>query len=105
MTFTDPIYSDAFVAKVNEELASGKTAIQAWNAIYGHLHEIEGVGGLDTAPREYLLMLMDYQQLRGFDRLAARFGYVPRGKKALEIDWVGVMEDADVLFENLNPQV
>ena len=64
------------VSKVNEELASGKTAIQTWNAIYGHLHEIEGVGGLDTAPREYLLMLMEQLKIRGFDRLAARYGYI-----------------------------
>ena len=102
MNFTDPIYSDAFVAKVNEELASGKTAIQIWNAIYGHLHEIEGVGGLDTAPREYLLMLMDYQGVRGFDRLAERFRYIPRGRNALDTNWDEVADALGHTFANLH---
>ena len=100
--FTDPIYSDAFVAKVNEELASNKTALQMWSAVYEHLHEIEGVGGLDTVPREYLLMLMDHQGVRGFHRLARRYGYMPRGKKALDVDWVEVIADLGETFDNLH---
>ena len=60
-------------------------------------HELEGVGGPDTAPREYLLMMDHYScaALTAWRLL----GYVPRGKKALEIDWVGVMEDAGVLLK------
>lgn len=73
--FTDPCYSDEFVAAVNHELGSGKTALQIWGAVYCHLHEIEGCGGLDTAPREYLLTIMEDLKIRGFERLAQRYGY------------------------------
>lgn len=83
--FTDGIYSHAFCARVNDELGSGKTAIQMWMAIREHLFRLEGVEGLDTAPREFLLMIMDERGVRGFDRLAKRMGYVPIGKDVFEV--------------------
>ena len=82
--FTDGIYSHAFVARVNDELASGKTAIQIWCAMRRHLWRLEGFEGLDTAPREFLLMIMDERGIRGFDRLAKRMGYIPKGKKVFQ---------------------
>ena len=83
--FTDHCYSHAFVARVNDELASDKTAIQMWAAVRQHLFRLEGFESLDTEPREFLLMLMDERRIRGFDRLAKRFGYIPKGRKVFEI--------------------
>ena len=83
--FTDHCYSHAFVARVNDELASGKMAIQIWEAVRKHLWDLEGQNWLDTEPREFLLMIMDERRIRGFDRLAKRFGYIPRGRKVFEI--------------------
>ena len=83
--FTDHCYSHAFVARVNDELASNKTAIQIWMAVREHLFRLHGYEGLDTEPREFLLMLMDERRIRGFDRLAKRMGYIPKGRKVFEI--------------------
>ena len=70
---------------MNDELASDKTAIQMWEAVKKHLWDLECQNWLDTEPREFLLMLMDERRIRGFDRLAKRFGYIPKGKKVFEI--------------------
>ena len=83
--FTDHCYSHAFVARVNDELASDKTAIQMWEAVKKHLWDLEGQNWLDTEPREFLLLIMDERRIRGFDRLAKRFGYVVKGKNAIQI--------------------
>ena len=83
--FTDHCYSHAFVARVNDELASDKTAIQMWEAVKKHLWDLESQNWLDTEPREFLLMLMDERRIRGFDRLAKRMGYIPKGRKVFEI--------------------
>ena len=83
--FTDHCYSHAFVARVNDELASDKTAIQMWEAVRKHLWNLECQNWLDTAPREFLLMIMDERRIRGFDRLAKRFGYVVKGPAVFEI--------------------
>jgi hypothetical protein len=83
--FTDGIYSHAFVARVNDELASDKTATQMWEAVKEHLWDLECQNCLDTAPREFLLMIMDERRTRGFDRLAKRFGYIPKGKDVFNI--------------------
>lgn len=83
--FTDHCYSHAFVARVNDELASDKTALQMWIAIHQHLLRLEGYEGLDTEPRDFLMLLMDERCVRGFDRLAKRMGYIPKGKDALNI--------------------
>ena len=83
--FTDHCYSHAFVARVNDELASDKTAIQMWEAVKKHLWDLECQNWLDTEPREFLLMLMDERRIRGFDRLAKRMGYIPKGKNAIQI--------------------
>ena len=76
INFTDPIYTHAFVARVNDELATDKTALQIWRAVHEHLIRLEGYQWLDTAPREFLLSIMEERGLRGFDRLARRCGYL-----------------------------
>ena len=76
--FTDDIYSKLFVAMVNKELESDRTAIQMWDRIHKDLFRIEGCEGLDSAPRDRLLVLMDKLRIRGFDRLAKRYGYKPK---------------------------
>ena len=77
--FTDECYSQELVDSVNQILESNLTALQMWGAMLAELQEIEGAGGFDSSPRDFLLMIMDERQVRGFDRLAKRFGYEPQG--------------------------
>ena len=48
--FTDHCYSHAFVARVNDELASDKTAIQMWMAIREHRFVWKGMSGSTLSP-------------------------------------------------------
>ena len=77
--FQDECYTPELVNAVNEILDSNLTALQMWGAMLAELQEIEGEGGFDTSPCEFLLMIMDERQVRGFGRLAKRFGYEPQG--------------------------
>jgi hypothetical protein len=56
-----------------------------WEAVKKHLWDLECQNWLDTEPREFLLMLMDERRIRGFDRLAKRMGYIPKGRNVFEI--------------------
>ena len=60
----------AFVAKVNEELASGKTPPNLERAT-GTFMKLKV--SVDSIPLHGMLMLMDYQQLRGFESWLATF--------------------------------
>jgi hypothetical protein len=83
--FDDDLYSVELVAAINQELASDKTALQIWKACTALVYA--EIGGWETDPRDYLLMVMDARETRGFATLAKRFGYVPQGAKALEPKW------------------
>ena len=75
--FDDDLYSVELVAAINQELASDKTALQIWKACTALVYAEET--GWDSAPRDYLLMVMDARETRGFTTFAKRFGYIPQG--------------------------
>ena len=81
--FDDDLYSVELVAAINQELASDKTALQIWKACTALVHAEEG--GWDSAPRDYLLMVMDARETRGFTTLAKRFGYIPQGANVFAV--------------------
>ena len=84
--FEDSLWSTELVKRLNAEVTSGKTACQIWEACSVLLKEAGE--SWDTAPREFMLIVLDARKTPGFDRLAERFGYIPKGLKALEpIDW------------------
>ena len=73
--FTDGCYSPELVAAVNTELDSDKSAHAMWAAFRKHLVKYEDCIGFDTAPREFVLCLMEERNVPDFAELAALFGF------------------------------
>jgi len=80
--FEDACWPQSLVDQINTELDSGKTALQIWWACSELVHNAGEFW--ETCPRECLLITMDARGIRGFDHLACRFGYIPKGLAALE---------------------
>ena len=73
--FTDECYSPELVAAVNAELDSGEDAFTIWERCTSHLRTMEGSEGFDTAPREYLLCLLEERNVPDFELFAPLFGF------------------------------
>ena len=56
--FSDSIYPAAMVDEINATLAKRSPAIDTWLAIEAIALEHTGHRGLDTAPREFLLIVI-----------------------------------------------
>ena len=83
--FEDDCLPTSLVDAINEVITSDKTALQMWSKCTALL-VAAGVDWWETAPRDWLICILDARGTRGFDRLAKRFGYIPRGLDALEVD-------------------
>ena len=73
--FTDGCYSPQLVAAVNTDLNSDKDAYAMWAAFREHLVKYEDSTGFDTAPREFVLCLMEERKVPNFAEFAALFGF------------------------------
>ena len=80
----DDCWPTSLVDAINEVITSDKTALQMWSECTALLAAAGAVW--ETASRDRLICILDARSTRGFDRLAKRFGYIPRGLDALDVD-------------------
>ena len=73
--FTDECYSPELVATVNDVLDSDRDSYQMWGAFRRALIKYEDCTGFDTAPREFVLCLMEERNVPEFAEFAALFGF------------------------------